>query len=386
MNHPITVLYLIDTCISPPTSNLKGGAEKQLYLLASSLNSKLFKPIVVQLIPEDSLPIKYGKIGVGEVYHFPTEKFYNLQGLRQLGRLCSLAKRNKVDIIHTFFEKSEVMGWLISRLSGVPIWVTSRRDLGFNRKKIYHRIFRFTSRNCKKCVANCLAVKAQVIRQEHVNEEKIEVVYNGLDPSSYHTAKYDGLIRKELGINKDTSLVGMIANFNFEIKGHRYFMEAAKKILEKVPDVTFLLVGDGPLRKRYEKIAQEMNMKEKIYFLGKRNDILSIISSLNISVSSSMSEGLSNVILESMAAGKPVVATNVGGSKEMVSDGITGYLVPPADSEALANAVISLLQNPDKAKATGNAGKKVSEEKFTAEAMVKSYENLYVSLLQKYRG
>jgi len=173
----------------------------------------------------------------------------------------------------------------------------------------------------------------------------------------------------------------MIANFNFEIKGHRYFMEAAKSVLEKVPDVEFLLIGDGPLRSKYEEMARSLGVEKKVCFLGRRNDIPSILSVLSVSVLSSISEGLSNVVLESMAAGRPVVATRVGGNPELVINGTTGYLVPPADSEALTEAVVALLKNPAKARSMGVAGKKLVEEKFTVEAMVKGYENLYQSLM-----
>jgi len=375
-------MYLIDTLISPPNSPLKGGTENQLYMLASSLASDIFRPIVVQLSPLKSLPVIAGNIGGIKLFHFPTRKLYNLNGFRQIGRLSRLAKQYNVDILHTFFEKSEVMGWIIARLSGIPIWITSRRDLGFKRKKIYDRIFRLTAKDCKKCIANCHAVKDQMIQQENLPSEKIEVIYNGIDFSGYQEALKDKSLRVELGIVDGTPLVGLIANFNFEIKGHVYFLGAAKKILENVPDVKFVLVGDGPLRPRYEEVARELRIEKSVYFLGKRADVPTIISNLDVSVLSSTNEGFSNVILESMAAGKPVVATNVGGSREMVTDGVTGYLVPPADSQPMANAIINLLRNPDKAIAMGSAGREVVKEKFTVQAMVKKYEKLYFSLLE----
>jgi glycosyltransferase involved in cell wall biosynthesis len=142
------------------------------------------------------------------------------------------------------------------------------------------------------------------------------------------------------------------------------------------------LVGDGPLRPRYEEVAQELRIHRNVFFLGNRTDVPNIISNLDVSVLSSTNEGFSNVILESMAASKPVVATKVGGSPEMVVNGVTGYLVPPADSGAIASAVIDLLQNPDKAQAMGTAGREVVKEKFTVETMVKKYEELYSSLLE----
>jgi glycosyltransferase involved in cell wall biosynthesis len=381
-NKPITVMYLIDTSVSLPDTHLKGGAEKQLYLLASSLNPEQFRPIIVQLSPGNSSQIASGNLEGLELFHFPTGKLYSLGGLRQINHLLSLTKNKKVDIIQTFFEKAEVMGWLAVRLSGIPVWITSRRDLGFKRKRIYDKIFRLTSGDCNKCIANCHAVKDQMIQQENLPSEKIEVIYNGIDFSGYQEALKDKSLRVELGIVDGTPLVGLIANFNFEIKGHIYFLGSAKKILEKVPDAKFVLVGDGPLRPRYQEVTQELNLNNNVYFLGKRIDVPAIISNLDVSVLSSTNEGFSNVIMESMAAGKPVVVTNVGGSREMVTDGVTGYLVPPADSQSMANAIINLLRNPEKAIAMGSAGREVVKEKFTVETMVKKYEELYFSLLK----
>ena len=382
LNRPITVLYLIDTYISVPESPLRAGAEKQLYLLASSLNPEKFRPIIVQLSPDTSFQVASGNLEGLELFHFPTGKLYSLNGLRQINHLLSLTKNKKVDMIHTFFEKSEVMGWLAMRLSGTPVWITSRRDLGFKRKKIYDKIFRMTSKDCKKCIANCNAVREQAIQQENLPPGKIEVIYNGLDLSEYQQILKTKPLREELGVVNGAPLVGLIANFNFEIKGHIYFLGSAKKILEKVPNAKFVLVGDGPLRPRYEEVARELKIKRGVFFLGNRADVPNIISNLDVSVLSSTSEGLSNVILESMAAGKPVVATNVGGSKEMIQDGVTGYLVPPSDSQSMAAAIINLLQNPDKAIAMGSAGREVVKDRFTVETMVKKYEELYFSLLK----
>jgi glycosyltransferase involved in cell wall biosynthesis len=220
-----------------------------------------------------------------------------------------------------------------------------------------------------------------VVQRERLTEKKIEVIYNGLNLAPYQNSNNGKELRNGLGIDDHIPLVGMIANFNFEIKGHRYFLEAAKTVLEKIPNVEFLLAGDGPLRHHYEELTHELGLKEKIHFLGERNDVPTILSNLSISVLSSTSEGLSNVILESMAAGKPVIATNVGGSPEMVIDDVTGYLVPPGDSQAMAKAITELLRDPDKAITMGVAGKKLVGEKFSIKAMVESYENLYKSLM-----
>ena len=384
MNYPITVMYLIDTYVSAPGTLLNGGAEKQLYLLASGLNPEEFRPVVVQLSPDRSYPVETGGSGPLELIHFPTGRIYGLDGLRQIGRLISFSKNMKVDIIHTFFEKSEVMGWILARLSRIPIWITSRRDLGFKRKKIYDTLFRFTAKDCKRCVANCQAVREQVIQRRNLPTQRVEVIYNGLDFSLYQKPSEHGPLRENLGVENGSPLIGMVANFNFKIKGHQYFLEAAKKVLEKMPNTEFLLVGDGPLRPQYEQMASELGVLRKVHFLGRRSDVPMIITNLDVSVLPSTSEGLSNVILESMAAGKPVIATNVGGSREIVQDGVTGYLVTPADSQALADRMLTLLRNRGRAKTFGLEGRKVVEEKFTVEAMVKKYEKLYMSLVEEH--
>ena len=379
-NKPITILYLIDTYLPRPDQAAVGGTEKQLSLLVSSLNPDIFRPIVVQLSMHPSQKTT-DTIGNVKLFHLPTKKIYSLRGLNQIRKLVNLAKDEQVDIIHTFFEKSEVMGWLVKRLSGIPVWITSRRDLGFKRKEIYNKIFRISSRDCNKCVANCIAVKEQTLQKEGLPEGKVEVIYNGMDFSPYQKSYNGNALRKEIGIDNQTSLVGMIANFNFEIKGHQFFIEAANIVLKKVPNVQFILVGDGALRQRFENMAEELGIRQKIHFLGKRSDIPVILSSLNVSVLCSTNEGFSNVILESMAAGKPVVATKIGGSPEMVTNGVTGYLVPPADSYSLAKAIINLLNEPNKAEEMGKAGRKIAQEKFTTEAMVKNYEKLYQELI-----
>ncbi len=377
----ITVMYLIDTFISPSGSPFKGGAEKQLYLLASALNSATFRPIIVQLSPDPPSPVPTGKVDGLEIFHFPVRRIHSGSGLYRMGRLAILAKKKKVDIIHTVFEKAEVSGWLIGRLAGIPAWVTSRRDLGFKRKKIYDRIFAISARNCSKCIANCRAVKEQVVKEGILPGEKIEVIYNGIYFPAYGDLRGDQSLRRELGIENGAPLVGMVANFNFEIKGHRYFLEAARNVLQDRPEARFVLVGDGPLRPNYERMGRTLGIEKNLLFLGKRSDTPSIIAGLDISVLSSTSEGFSNAILESMAGGKPVVATNVGGNKEMVADGVTGVLVPPGDSSALADGILKLIRNPQKAISMGDMGRKFVRERFSVEEMVKRYESLYLSLM-----
>ena len=380
---PITILYLIDTCLPPPGTQSRGGAEKQLFLLASSLDPMAFRAIVAQLGPSGTCGIPTGPAGTATLLHVPVRRFYGMSGITQLYRLCRLARREGVDIIHTFFEKSEVMGWLISRCAGIPLWVTSRRDLGFKRKNIYRKLFRWSARYCGRCIAVCRAVAEHACAEGSLPLDKIQVIYNGLDFSPYRTLKNPADARRDLGIPETAPVVGMIANMNFEIKGHDFFLAAAGLILAQAPDTIFILVGDGPLRRLFEETASRKGIRDKVLFLGTRSDAPAILSAMDVSVLSSTSEGMSNVILESMAAGKPMVATSVGGNPELVIDGVTGLMAPPADADALAEAVLSLLNDPARARIMGNAGRERVVREFTVEAMVRKHEQLYEHMMSR---
>ena len=379
VERPRTVMYLIDTFLSPFGSPMQGGAEKQLGILAASLDPARFRSLVVQLAP-GTVPMANGSLGAARMYHLPTSKFYSPGGLYQMARIVALARKERADIIHTFFEKAEVMGWLVRRLAGVSVWITSRRDLGFKRKPVYDRIFGVSSRDCDSLVAVCQAVKEQTVNREGFPAGKIEVIYNALEESTIRNKSVPTPSRTDLGLPATGPLVGMVANFNFEIKGHSYFIEAAAKVAVKRSDVHFILVGDGALRSDCERQAQALGLGERIHFLGKRGDVSSILLHLDVSVLCSTSEGLSNVIMESMAAGKPVVATRVGGNPELVQDGLTGYVVPPADSVSLAEAILKLLDDPARAEDMGTAARQIAEERFSVKAMVGAHEKLYARL------
>lgn len=380
---PITVMYLIDTCLSLPGGQSQGGGEKQLFLLVSSLDPCAFRAIVAQLGPSDAGRVPVGTFGAATLLHVPVRRFYTLAGLVQLYQLCRLAQRERVDIIHTYFEKSEVMGWLISRLTGIPRWVTSRRDLGFKRKGIYRKIFRLAAADCLKCVAVCRAVGEQANAEEGLPAGKIEVIYNGMNSLPLQENPDAGGLKRAVGVHEASPLVGMVANMNFEIKGHRHFLQAAKLVLAQIPTVEFLLVGDGPLRDRFQAFAGELGVSGNVHFLGSRNDTPAILSVLDVSVLCSTSEGMSNVILESMAAGKPVVATRVGGNPELVLEGVTGLVTAPADPEALAAAILTLLRNPGAARAMGAAARELVAREFTVATMVRKHECLYRSMMDE---
>jgi glycosyltransferase involved in cell wall biosynthesis len=171
-------------------------------------------------------------------------------------------------------------------------------------------------------------------------------------------------------------------------KAHEVFLQTAKKILKEMPEVHFIIIGDGPLRQKLEAYSSELGISAHVHFLGLRQDVSDILQELDVAVLSShpIVETLSVAVLEYMAAGKPVVATRVGSIPELVHDGENGYLVDPGDSEALANRIMRLLKNPALAEKMGKAGQARVTVQYTAESMVEKTQSFFSELLEQRAG
>jgi glycosyltransferase involved in cell wall biosynthesis len=214
--------------------------------------------------------------------------------------------------------------------------------------------------------------------------EKTTVIYNGLvtkrlevDPARVEK------IRQKIGLKAGQPVVG-IAAWIIPAKDHAGFIKAAKIILDKRPEVQFAILGDGYLVPELEVMVKDLKLTESVFFLGKHNQVGDYLSLFDVGVLSSVDhEGCSNSILEYMYLGKPVVATDVGGNKELVVSGLNGYLVPPKKPEALADAILKLLDNPEEARRMGEIGRTRVHERFSQARMVADYQDLWLDLLEK---
>ncbi len=358
----IKILYIIDK-LRP------AGAQKHLSELISGLNKEVFESKLVTL----------EELGVGRIY--------GLTGIKGLLRLVRVIKEFKPDIFQSYLFSENILGVIAAKIAGVKIIITGRRDTGMLREgKFWHILaYKLTNRWADKIICVSEAVKKVALAKERVDPEKLVVIYNGVDVGRFscQSSAISCQLKEKLGIKEDEFVVGMIANFSW-IKGHRDFIAAAQIILKELPNTKFLLIGEGSLRKEIESAVRRTPyaVREKILFLDSRQDIPEFLSVMDISVNASYSEGMSNTVLESMAAGVPVVATAVDGNLETVADGVTGIFVQPKDTKALAEAIISILNDRELAEKLGKNGRKVAEEKFTAEKMIKNFENLYQRLLR----
>jgi len=350
----------------------RGGAELQLVELVKGLNKNKYN-MTVCCLSDKKLDLKNEL--QKENIHFIILKKKLKFDITRIPRLIKVIKKNNINIVHSFLSTANL--WI--RLSVLfikkpPIITTSLRNCGYRvHKRLYPTLEVLLNKYSNKIIENSITGKNFIIKNFKTPNKKLEVIYNGVDLS-----KFDF---KSENKNKNF-IVGICARLDKQ-KNHKNFLEAAKIISKRFPNVKFLIVGDGSLRKDLENYSKKLGISNKITFTGVRKDIPDILKKIDISVLSSNYEGLPNIILESMASSKPVVATTVGGIPEAVIDGKTGILVPPKNPEALANAIIKLLKNPKLREKMGKAGRKRVEKYFTIKKMVKEYEKVYDELIKK---
>ncbi|MCH7664250.1 MAG: GT4 family glycosyltransferase PelF [Chloroflexi bacterium] len=221
-----------------------------------------------------------------------------------------------------------------------------------------------------------------MVSEVGIAPQKVMTIYNGIDIAAYGKAVDRTAWLRMLSVPLDSLVVGMVGRL-VPVKDHKTFFQAARLVLDALPTVRFLVVGDGPLESELKNDVQELGISNEVSFLGYRDDIPELMSLFDLAVISSLHESFSLVLAEANACGKAVVATRVGGIPELVEDGVTGILVPPKEPELLARAIVDLLQDSSRRQAMGLAGRARVEERFTIEKMVRSYESLYESLLEK---
>jgi glycosyltransferase involved in cell wall biosynthesis len=213
-----------------------------------------------------------------------------------------------------------------------------------------------------------------------VAEKKIVTVYNGLDLKRLQTLQTDRqeILRDlRLPLTPGMRFVTIVANLRSEVKNHRMFLRAAQRIRGHTEKVAFVLAGEGELTGALGELAGQLGIQEDVFFIGGCTKIAELLAVSEVCVLSSSSEGFSNSILEYMSAGKPVVATMVGGAAEAVIDGDTGFLVASNDDQAMAERILELLQDSEKAKRFGERGRRIVEEKFSLAAQLGKTLELY---------
>ena len=295
-------------------------------------------------------------------------------------RLAHVIRKIKPDIIHAYLPLTSFMGSFAGRVLRVPLIIISRRALGTHQDrnrgwKIFDiAAFRFSH----YVTVNSKAVGEDTVKRDRGDIFKIRSIYNGLDLKDFVArGGQKREIRKTLNIDSPKKIIITVANL-IPYKGHTDLLKAAAIVGRQLTNCSFLLVGeDRGIQKDLEQQVQELGIGNHIIFLGQRNDIFDLMAASDISVLPSHEEGFSNVILESMAAGLPIIATRVGGNSEAIVDGETGWLVTPRNPEELAIKIMDLLEDAQKAKKWGAAGRRRVEQNYAYQKMVAEHIKLY---------
>jgi glycosyltransferase involved in cell wall biosynthesis len=361
-----------------------GGTERQLAALLTALDPGRVSSTVACFHRVGELVPVLQRVGI-EVHELPllgTLKRPNT--LWQIARMVRLGARAGARLVHAHDFYSNLVGTAAAQLLRVPL-VVSRRDLGHWLSPGQRRALGFVSRHADRVVCNAGAIARQVVAEDAVDPTRLYVIPNGIDVARFDRERHQLVAPLPPG-RPGVPRVAMVGSMNLPDKGQGDLIDAAARLARDGRRTEWLLVGDGVLRGSLEGLCAAAGLGDTVRFLGRRDDTAAILGQVDLVVHASWSEGLSNAVLEAMCAARPVVATRVGGTPELVADGATGLLVPPRRPDRLATAVDRLLSAPDQARAMGRRGRRRVEEQFAVERMVEQMEALYAELASRPRA
>jgi glycosyltransferase involved in cell wall biosynthesis len=372
------VLFIID-------SFEQGGSERQaLQLLRQLHTSGRCRLHLACLQNFGSLRADADQLGLGEIHEYPLTSFYDRNFVTQVQRLRRYLKDNDIDVVHTHCFYTNIFGMTAAALSQVCARVTSKGETEGFRTHMQKVAERFAFRLAHRVIANCRVVQNQLI-SEGVSSTRIVQHYNGLDLERLKVQP--GLQRAEVlrtfGLPQEPKrrFVTIVANLHNPVKDHPTFLRAAARVREQVPDAAFVIAGEGELMDGLRALAAQLGIERDVFFTGRCDNVANLLFASDIGVLSSTAEGFANAILEYMAASLPVVATDVGGVREAIIEGETGYVVPAGDDEKMAEQIIRLLNEPERARAMGERGKLIVADKFACDRHLENTLELYDELL-----
>lgn len=355
------------------TSDLGGGAGNHLLLWLRHLGSTRWNLRIFSEAPlraRVDAPVPVNHLTPVSIQRYPVQQILRY---RQIVRIC---REIRPTVIHAYFFWSIIYARVLKLRGIIPALIENREDEGFNWNRHEYALLRLTRSAPDRVICVSEAVRRVVLRREGLPESRVIVIRNGVEAAGGEVADSREL-RRELRLPDNALIVGMVANFTRPVKGVDYFLQAIPGVVAKVPNVRFLLVGRGKNETEVRARASELGADSHLLMTGFRKDIDRFYRLFDVSVLTSLSEGLSLTLLESMNHGVPVVATRVGGSPEIVVDGKTGYLTPPRDVEAFSDRVVQLLENPGMRSAMGNAARELISREFMISDVARRYADVY---------
>jgi glycosyltransferase involved in cell wall biosynthesis len=337
---------------------------------------------VATLNPDGVLREEVERLALGAIPEYPLTSFYDRNAITQLRGFTAFLREQKIDLVQTHDFYTNVFGMAAAALAGVPARVAAKRETGGMRSAAQRRVELIAYRLAHAIVVNAEAVRQQLV-SEGVPEAKITTVYNGLDAA--RVSPPDGFRSEDtlkfFTLPQGRRFVTLVANLRHAVKDHPTFLRAAAQVKSVAPDAAFVIAGEGELLEPMRTLAADLGLSDDAFFIGRCEKISELLAISEVCVLSSLAEGFSNSILEYMAAGRPVVATDVGGAREAIREGTTGFVVAPQDHVGMAERIALLLDDCERARTMGERGRAVVREQFSPEAQLRKTELLYERLL-----
>jgi L-malate glycosyltransferase len=362
-----------------------GGTERQAVELLNRIDEKRFEPRLAVLGWRG--PLRWQVVTrFPYVPEFPLNGFFNANAIKQLLRLRETMIEKRIAVLHTHDFYSGALGVTAARLGGIKV-IAAQRHLRLSDRRIHDLGTRYIHKLANRVLVNAEGIRDHILKMGSVPPEKIVLIHNGLDApadaGALRERRRAGLLA-ELGLGEGVKIVGSVAGLR-PVKGHRHLLEAAAKVMKADARVHLVLVGDGELRDEITAQAARLGIGARTRLLGHREDSAQLAAAFDVAVLASLSEGLPNAVMEAMAAGAPVVATAVGGTAELIEDGQTGFLVPPADPGALAERIEYSLSHAGLTGPIAMRGRRFIIERFGMERMVAAVERLYDEIITRQR-
>lgn len=364
-----TVIHAIET-------GGPGGAEQMMVHLAAGLGSEYRSEAALirdswlgSALERRGIPLTMVNGGFGG----------SLSTLRNLVRLI---REKRATILHTHEFFMNTIGLFASKLTDVPL-VATVHGKNYYAERFRRRLaYRLLGKYAGQVVAVSEDVKGFLANRVEIPESRIRVVSNGVPVDEERSTEKLSKLRESLGLNGHVWVVGTVGSL-YPVKGHKYLIDAAGHAIRRCQDMIFVIVGRGGLREELEAQARNLGIFPHMRFLGHREDVRDLLYLFDVFVLPSLSEGMPLALLEAMAAGLPAVATRVGGVQDVLQDGKTGFLVPAGEPLALADRIMTLLQDRVLAKEMGEAARQVVTRRFSVSRMVDDYKEIYASLVRR---
>jgi glycosyltransferase involved in cell wall biosynthesis len=354
-----------------------GGSQMHLTQVLRLLDRSRFEPNLYCLTGRGPLLEAVRALGVPVYAPAAESSFKGLGLVTRVAVLARALRRDRIDIAHNYLLRANLIGAVSARLARVPVVLCSKRGCHLRRG------FELVSAKIGNALADNVMVNAEAVRDfVHGNEgcarEKMIVIPSGVDTDRFRPLP-PAQFKARLNLPDDRLVIGVVTRMRVR-KGVEEFIRAIGELRQTRPEVHGVIVGEVSLDNSLQELVRSLGLAQNLSLLGRRSDMPDVFSAFDVFVLSSHDEGMSNAILEAMAMEKPVVATDVGGAGEVIRHGQSGLLVPPKDPHALAVAISDVLTQPARAHEMGRLGRRIVEDGFSAHAMVRQMEHVYLDL------